>query len=174
MLTHWGQVMDIRVSKLNITCSDNGLSPGQCQAIIWTNAGILLIGPLGTTSSETLIKIHTFSFSKMHLKTSSGKMVFILSRPWCVEMELSHQHIIKFICVFHGFWKDTFIQMLYQTNVGNFSASSPLYWIILKQTITDWRPPVKNNPDYQHPMGCNWKQTWLGQKNLQQRMKFMG
>ena len=25
--------------------SDNGLSPGQRQAIIWTNAGILLIGP---------------------------------------------------------------------------------------------------------------------------------
>ena len=26
--------------------SGNGLSPGRCQAIIWTNAGILLIGPL--------------------------------------------------------------------------------------------------------------------------------
>ena len=31
--------------------SDNGLSPDQCQAIIWTNAGILLIGPLGTNFS---------------------------------------------------------------------------------------------------------------------------
>ena len=28
--------------------SDNGLSPGRRQAIIWTNAGILLIGLLGT------------------------------------------------------------------------------------------------------------------------------
>ena len=26
--------------------SDNGLSPGRCQAIIWTNAGLLLIGPI--------------------------------------------------------------------------------------------------------------------------------
>ena len=28
--------------------SDNGLSPDRHQAIIWTNAGILLIGPLRT------------------------------------------------------------------------------------------------------------------------------
>ena len=37
--------MDIYVSK--IIGSDNGLSPVRRQAIIWTNAGILLIGPLG-------------------------------------------------------------------------------------------------------------------------------
>ena len=44
-LTHWGWVMHICVSKLTIIGSDNGLSPGRRQAIIWTNAGILLIGP---------------------------------------------------------------------------------------------------------------------------------
>ena len=33
---------------LTIIGSDNGLSPGRRQAITWTNAGILLIGPLGT------------------------------------------------------------------------------------------------------------------------------
>ena len=33
-------------------CSDNGLSSIWCQAIIWTNVGILLIGPLGTNISE--------------------------------------------------------------------------------------------------------------------------
>ena len=43
-LTHWGRLMHICVSKLNIIGSDNGLSPGRRQAIIWTNAGILLIG----------------------------------------------------------------------------------------------------------------------------------
>ena len=47
-LTHWGRVTHICVSKLTIIGSDNGLSPGRRQAIIWTNAGILLIGPLGT------------------------------------------------------------------------------------------------------------------------------
>ena len=42
-LTHWGRVTQIRISKLTIIGSDNGLSPEQRQAIIWTNAGILLI-----------------------------------------------------------------------------------------------------------------------------------
>ena len=56
-LTHWGGVMHICVNKLTIIGSDNGLSPGRRQAIIWTNAGILLIGPLGTNFSEILIEI---------------------------------------------------------------------------------------------------------------------
>ena len=47
-LTHWGRATHIWVGDLIITGSDNGLSPGWCQAIIWSNAGILLIGPLGT------------------------------------------------------------------------------------------------------------------------------
>ena len=45
-LTHWDRVTHICVSKLAIIVSDNGLAPGRCQAIIWTNAGILLIGLL--------------------------------------------------------------------------------------------------------------------------------
>ena len=72
-LTHWGWVMHICITKLTIIGSDNGLSPGQRQAIIWTNTGILLIGPLGTHFSEILIEIDIFSFRKMHLKMSSGK-----------------------------------------------------------------------------------------------------
>ena len=50
-LTHWGRVTHICVGKLAMIGSDNGLSPARRQAIIWTNAGILLIGPLGTNSS---------------------------------------------------------------------------------------------------------------------------
>ena len=53
--------------------SDNGLSPLRCQTIIWTNAGLLSIGTLGTNFSEILITIYTFSFTKMHLKLSSAK-----------------------------------------------------------------------------------------------------
>ena len=49
-LTHWGQVTHICVSKLTIISSDNGLSPGRRQAIIWNNAGILLIEPWEQTS----------------------------------------------------------------------------------------------------------------------------
>ena len=73
LLTHWGRVTHICVSKLTIIGSDNGLSPGRRQAIIWTNAGILLIRTLGTNFSEILGEINSFSFSKMHLKMSSAK-----------------------------------------------------------------------------------------------------
>ena len=55
ILTTWGRVTHICVNKLTIIGSDNGLSPGRRQAIIWTNTGILLIGPLGTNISEILI-----------------------------------------------------------------------------------------------------------------------
>ena len=61
------------VGKLTIISSDNGLSPGRRQAIIWTNAGILLIRPLGTNFSGILIGNQTFSFKKMHLEMSSAK-----------------------------------------------------------------------------------------------------
>ena len=72
----------IWVSELiTIIGSDNGLLPGRCQAIIWTNAGILLIGTLGTNFSEILSKIHTFSFKKMHLKMSSGRW-----GPFCLGL----------------------------------------------------------------------------------------
>ena len=72
-LTHWGRVTHICVSKLTIIGSDNGLSPDRHQAIIWTNAGLLLIGPLGTIFSEILIEILTFSLKKIRLKMSSAK-----------------------------------------------------------------------------------------------------
>ena len=84
-LTHWGRVMQIWVTDLTISGSDNGLSPGRRQAIIRTNAGILLIRPLGTKFSEILFKILIFSFKKMRLKMSSAKKAAILSRPQCVN-----------------------------------------------------------------------------------------
>ena len=83
LLTHWGRVAHKCVSKLTIIGSDNGLSTGRRQAIIWTNHGILLIRPLGTNFSEILSEIHTFSFKKMHLKTSSAKW-----RPFCLGLNV--------------------------------------------------------------------------------------
>ena len=73
LLTHWGWVMHICISKLTVIGSDNGFLPGQHQAIIWTNAGILLIPTFGTNFSEILSEIHIFSFKKMHLKIWSAK-----------------------------------------------------------------------------------------------------
>ena len=69
--------------------SDNGLSPGRHQAIIWTVAGILLIKPLGTKFSEILIEIHTFSLRKMHLKKW-----FVKRWPFCLGI-----NVLSGICV---------------------------------------------------------------------------
>ena len=40
-LTHWGRKTHICVGKLTIIGSNNGLSPGRRQAIIWNNAGLM-------------------------------------------------------------------------------------------------------------------------------------
>ena len=77
----------ICISNLTIIGSDNGLSLGQCQAITWTNVCILLIGPLGTDFSGMLIKIHTFSFKKIHVKMSSGKWW-----PFCLGPNVLNKH----------------------------------------------------------------------------------
>ena len=79
----------ICVDNLTIIGSDNGLSPGRRQAIIWTNVGILLIEPLGTSFSEILTEIIAFSVKNMHLKTSSAKW-----RLFCLGInELTHESL---------------------------------------------------------------------------------
>ena len=83
VLTHWGRMTHICVGKITIMGPDNGLSPGRRQAIIWTNAGTLLIGPSGTNFSEILIEIITFSFKKIRLKVSSAKR-----RPFCLGLNV--------------------------------------------------------------------------------------
>ena len=87
-LTHWGRVTHICVSDLTIIIvSDNGLSTDRCQAITWTNAGILLIGPLGTKLNEwnfnqnTNIFIHENAFENTVCETMA-----ILFRPQCVNI----------------------------------------------------------------------------------------
>ena len=88
ILTHWGRVTHICVSKLTIIGSDNGLSPVRRQAIIWTNAGILLIRPLGTNFSEMWIEILILSFMKIRLKVPSAKW-----RPFCLGLYVLNFHI---------------------------------------------------------------------------------
>ena len=109
LLTHWGRVTPICVSKLIIIGSDNGLSPGRRQAIIWTSAGILLIGPMGTNFIEILIEIYISLFKKTHLKMSSAKCrascpgLNVLSRtspggplqqgtPFCIHVKTCGRH----------------------------------------------------------------------------------
>ena len=77
----------ICVRNLTTIGSVNGLSPGRHQVITWTNAGILLIGPLGTNFSEILIEIRIPSFKKMRLKVSSAKW-----RPFCLCLNVLMMH----------------------------------------------------------------------------------
>ena len=83
VITHWGRVTHICVSKLNVIGSDNGLSPGRRQAIIWTNTGILLIGAVGTNVSEILIRICTFSLKKCFWKCRLEKGGHLVSASMC-------------------------------------------------------------------------------------------
>ena len=50
---------------LTIIGWNHGLSPVWHQAIIWINAGLLLIWPLWPNFGEIFIEIHTFLFKKM-------------------------------------------------------------------------------------------------------------
>ena len=83
LLTHWGRATKKCVGKLTIIGSDNGLSPGRRQAIIWTNVRILSLRTLGTNFSEILLECHSFSFKKMHMKMSSGKWL-----PSCLGLNV--------------------------------------------------------------------------------------
>ena len=116
--THWVQVTHICVSDLTIIGSDNGLSPGRCQAIIRTNAGILLIRPWGTNFSEILIKILIFSFEKMHLKVSSAKR-----RPFCLGLNVLKVNLPNFVLLFRDFMAASRLKSLVG-NLQNLSAES--------------------------------------------------
>ena len=85
-LTHWDRATHIIcVGKLTIIGLDNGLLPGRREAIIWTNAGILIIGPQGTNFHEIKIIIPIFWFMKKTFENVVWKMAAILSRPQCLS-----------------------------------------------------------------------------------------
>ena len=135
-------VTHIYVGKLTNIGSDNGLSPGRRQAIIWTNARVLLIRPLGTNFSEILIKINTFLFKKMHLKMSSAKW-----RPFCLALNVL---MVIAWCLCHTIWplwKSNHSQLsmvvagvylapehlessLWRSSVCAYQVECPTYWSI--------------------------------------------
>ena len=89
----WGRVTHVSVGNLTNTGLNNGLSPVRRQAIIWTNAGILLIEPLGTNFGENSIEILAFLFHKMCLKVSSGNW-----RPCCLGLNVLNQISLNIVC----------------------------------------------------------------------------
>ena len=67
-LTYWGRPTHVCISKLTSIGSGNDMLPGRCQAIFWTDATVLFIGPLGTYFSESYIECNIFSFKNMYWK----------------------------------------------------------------------------------------------------------
>ena len=70
------------VNELTIIGSENGLAPDRCQAIIWTNVGILLIETMEKNFSEFLIEIHALHLKKK-LKMLSGRW-----QPFCLRLKV--------------------------------------------------------------------------------------
>ena len=130
-LTHWGWAMHICISKLTITGSDNGLSLGWRQAIVWTNAGILLIRTLGTNFSEIFSKIRIFSFKKMHSKISSVKW-----GQFCLSLDVLNHHI--------WYWQDPPQHGVWPLNCELWSdwlsLSQCRYWLTVVTWGSPWHP----------------------------------
>ena len=136
----------ICVGKLTIIGSDNGLSPGRRQAIIWTNAGILLIGPLGTNFSEILIAIEAFSFKKMHLKISSTKW-----RPF--GLGLNVLKTMPFIVFSHCL--TTIAVDCYTVVYWSFQDCQASNWLVLPVWYDIFTPPPPPPPPIFSPRGEN-------------------
>ena len=89
-LTHWGRVTHIRISNVTIIGSDNGLSPGRCQAIIWTKYENIVYWTFRNKlqwnlnwDSYIFIQYDAFEYG-------IWKMVAILSQPQCVKLLYVH------------------------------------------------------------------------------------
>ena len=116
-LAHWCRMTHICVSDLTSMGSDDGLSPDRHQAIIRTNAGILLMRPLGTNYSKILIEILIlFSFKKMSLKVSSAKRW-----PFCRGLN----ELIENMFISLALWLYLCLQMAWHCPVHCYITSPP-------------------------------------------------
>ena len=152
ILTHWGRVTHICVSKLTIIGSHNGLSPSRRQVIIWTNAGLLLIWSLGIK-----FEIHTFSFKKMHLKMSSVKRW-----PFCLNALICQPHTFRYKSLLFRvmplpvqYW--FIINLWLQLSIGFINLSCLQKYILnglhrWKETIT-----YQNWPDCDPVLACSYE-----------------
>ena len=109
--------------------SDNGLSPVWRQAITWTNADFLSMGPLGVNLSEIWIKIQKFSIMKMPLKFSPAKWRpfwpggdELSSLQWLHYLFFVHDDIIKwkhFLRYWPFVWEFTGLRRISRTKASD-------------------------------------------------------
>ena len=90
--THWSRVVThLCVRNLTTIGSDNGLSPGWCQVIIFTNAGILLIGPKGTNFSELFLS----KFKQFHFRNAFERVVCKMASIFLSRLNVLMQYISR-------------------------------------------------------------------------------
>ena len=87
-LTPVGRVTHVCVSTLTIIGSDNGLSPGRCQTILWTN-GVLLIRTSVTNFSEPSAKFIYFHSIKCIWKCRLQNGGHFVSASMCLYHTLT-------------------------------------------------------------------------------------
>ena len=143
----------ICVSEPTSIGSDNGLSPGQPQAIIWTNAGILLIGPLGTNFSEIVIEIQTFSLRKMRLKMLSAKR-----QPFCLGLNVLTPRFL----LITGLAQD------FSNGVTNLALTihMTITWQITQIPVPELQPKMTPKFDSELKLKNYWNRTKNYSKNL--------
>ena len=91
-LNQWGQVTHICVCKLTTISSDNRLLPDWRQAIMWTNAEMLLIGPTEISSSQQLNWKSYIFIQENTFENVACKMAAILSRSRYVKTNSRGKH----------------------------------------------------------------------------------
>ena len=90
----------------------------------WTNAVILLIGPLGINLSEIFIKIYTFSFKRMHLKMLSGNW-----RPFCIGVNVLIMCELGDHCCYLANWTLGNNRQIYQCIMFLFKKCILKFWL---------------------------------------------
>ena len=102
---------------------------------ILTSEGLFVFGPLGINFSELLIKIQTFSFTKMHLKMSCAKW-----RPSCpVRDELNNSHWFR--------WKEIIkiksCYIMYRNRDTNTKNYNTAFWAVVVQKTVEMMNNLK-------------------------------
>ena len=138
-----GRVVHICISKLTNIGSDNVLSSGWRQAIIWTNVRILLVGLKGTNFSEIVIEILSLFFKQMRLRRSSAKLrqlylgLNVLSL-WRIMVVLDYLHV----------WRTSYIWALWSIQM----FTSPLFQITLHLLNTVLFSGIQSSPKALNPL----------------------
>ena len=107
VLTLWGKMTHICVCNWTIIGSDNSLSPGRRQAVIWTIARMLLIRPLGTKLNWHSNRNSYPAVQENALGNVVRKMTANLFRPRCVNTMAGETSAH---CVATIFWTPTPLQ----------------------------------------------------------------